>query len=171
MIPDQRAGRSARRGAFAVTRTRLLAGTALVVFVGVVRLTAATVGSAEVSGDIARTQNVTDSAHMHYIREVGSSLLDEGKATGGLPGKVSALFNVGANVSATFTIRARGGSISGHGSGKLHGAGVYASFGGTMTVTHGTGRYAHAHGHGGFYGVLDRHNYSATIQTTGTLSY
>jgi hypothetical protein len=151
-----------------VTRTALLASAALLGCAAVLSAaSAATLGSAHT----ASTQNITDTAHMHYIREVGSNLLDEGQATGGLPGKVSALFNVGATVSATFTIHANGGSISGRGSGTLHGAGAYASFGGTMSVTHGTGRYAHAHGHGGFYGVLDRHNYSATIQTTGTLSY
>jgi hypothetical protein len=42
-----------------------------------------------------------------------------------------------------------------------------------MTVTRGTGRYAHAHGHGGFYGTIDRENthYPAVVQTTGTLVY
>ena len=48
---------------------------------------------------------------------------------------------------------------------------MYLSFGGTLTVTHGTGRYAHAHGQGGFYGTIDRKNYAVTIQTTGTLYY
>jgi hypothetical protein len=120
----------------------------------------------------ARTLNVTDTAHTHYVREVGSMLLDEGSATGGLPGKVSVQFNVGAtSVSASFTIYAHGGTISGHGSGVLHGVGAIVSFAGTMTVTRGTGRYSHAHGHGGFYGLINRGNYAATVQTTGTLTY
>lgn len=119
----------------------------------------------------ARTQSVTDTAHLHYLRESGSDLLEEGQATGGLPGRVQVRFNVGATVTASFTISTHNGSISGHGSGTLHGTGVYASFGGSMTVTRGTGRYAHAHGHGGFYGSLNRHSYAATVQTTGTLSY
>jgi hypothetical protein len=120
----------------------------------------------------ARTLNVTDTAHAHYVKEVGSMLLDEGTAKGGLPGHVSARFDVGATaVSANFTIRARGGTISGHGAGKLHGVGATVSFGGTMTITHGTGRYAHARGHGGFYGTLNRRTYATVIQTTGTLSY
>jgi hypothetical protein len=119
----------------------------------------------------AHTLNVTDTARLHYIKELGSTLLDEGSATGALPGKVSVRFNVGASVAATFTIYAKGGAIVGHGSGVLHGTGVTVSFGGTMTVSHGTGRYAHAHGHGGFYGVINRKNYAATVQTTGTLTY
>jgi len=118
-----------------------------------------------------RTQSVTDTAHLRYIRESGSDLLEEGKATGGLPGMVQVRLNVGATVYATFTISTHYGSISGDGSGKLHGTGTYASFGGSMTVTHGTGRYAHAHGQAGFYGVLNRHSYAATVQTTGTLAY
>jgi len=123
------------------------------------------------AGHIARSLNVTDTAHLHYVRESGSDLLEEGQATGGLPGQVQARFNVGATVYATFTISTRYGSISGKGSGKLRGTGVYASFGGTMTVSSGTGRYSHARGHGGFYGVIDRHTYASTVQTTGTLTY
>ncbi|MGA2455755.1 MAG: hypothetical protein ABSG93_19810 [Solirubrobacteraceae bacterium] len=84
-------------------------------------------------------------------------------------------FNLGATVAADFTIYAHGWSIVGHGSGVLHSSksksDVYVSFGGTMAVSHGTGRYAHAHGQGGFYGVINRTNYAVTIQTTGTLSY
>jgi len=40
-----------------------------------------------------------------------------------------------------------------------------------MTVSHGTDRYAHAHGHGGFYGTVNRHNDALVVQTTGQLSY
>ncbi|HTU79402.1 MAG TPA: autotransporter [Solirubrobacteraceae bacterium] len=114
---------------------------------------------------------MTDTAHLHFVRESGSDLLEEGEATGGLPGKVQVRLNVGATVYGSFTIQTRYGSITGTGSGKLHGTGTYASFGGSMSVSRGTGRYAHVHGHGGFYGTLDRHTYAATIQTTGTLVY
>ncbi len=81
-------------------------------------------------------------------------------------------FNVGATVTASFTIYPRGGgSINGRASGSLHSSGQYASFGGTMFVTGGTGRYRHAHATGGFYDVINRHTYSLTVQTRGTLSY
>ena len=40
-----------------------------------------------------------------------------------------------------------------------------------MTVSHGTGRYKHVHGNGGFYGTLNRTTYKMVVQTTGTLSY
>jgi hypothetical protein len=124
----------------------------------------------------ARTLNVTDTAHLHNVKSPGSSLLiDEGAATGTVPGTVRIGFNVGATVEANFTIYAHGWSLVGHGSGALHNSksrsDVYASFSGTMTVSHGTGRYAHAHGQGGFYGVINRETYAVTIQTTGTLNY
>lgn len=113
----------------------------------------------------------TDTADLHYVREgANSTLIDEGTATGTLRGKVKVQFSVGAAVKATFTITTRNGSITGQGAGALHSSGEYASFGGTMTVAHGTGRYAHAHGHGGFYGVINRNTYAVTLQTTGTLT-
>jgi hypothetical protein len=123
----------------------------------------------------ARALNVTDTAHLHNVKSPGSQLVDEGTATGTLPATVRVSFSLGATVSAEFTIYGHGWSIVGQGSGLLHRnktkSNVYVSFAGTMTVSHGTGRYAHAHGHGGFYGILDRTNYAATIQTTGTLTY
>jgi hypothetical protein len=132
-------------------------------------------GEPQARAQTASTLNVTDTAHLHFLKESSSQLVDEGAATGAVPGKVRVSFNLGVTVSGTFTIYAHDGTIIGHGSGVLHKSesqsDVYVSFGGTMTVSHGTGRYAHAHGTGGFYGVIDRRNYSATIQTTGTLSY
>jgi hypothetical protein len=119
----------------------------------------------------ARTLNVTDTAHLRYHESAGSALIEEGTATGGLPGSVKVRFTVGPTVSASFTIFTHSGTLTGHGSGTLHSSGTYASFGGTMSITRGTGRYLHAHGHGGFYGVLNRKTYALTVQTTGRLSY
>jgi hypothetical protein len=119
----------------------------------------------------ARALNTTDTARLHYLPSHGSSLLEEGPATGALPGTVKLHMTVGATVKGTFTINTHNGSIVGEASGTLHGTGPYTSFAGSMTVNHGTGRYAHAHGHGGFYGVLNRNTYAMTVQTTGSLSY
>jgi hypothetical protein len=122
----------------------------------------------------ARSLNVTDTAHVHLVSETESGeLVEEGEAKGALPGTVKVQFSIAATIDATFTIRNRYGSLSGRGSGAIHGTGREASFGGSMSVTLGTGRYAHAHGHGGFYGTIDRENthYPAVVQTTGTLVY
>jgi hypothetical protein len=137
---------------------------------------AALAASRTMTAHTARELSVTDTAHLHYLKESGSQIIDEGTATGTLPGTVRVSFNVGVTVEATFTIfDAHDWSITGHGSGVLHEnkskSDVYVSFGGTMAVARGTGRYAHAHGTGGFYGVIDRSNFAVTIQTTGTLFY
>jgi len=130
---------------------------------------------AHASAHAARTLNVSDTAHLHHGKENRGLLVDEGQATGQLPGKVRVEFDVGATVYANFTIYTRNGALMGHGSGTLHESKghstVWVSFAGTMSVSRGTGRYLHAHGQGGFYGTFDRHNYEATIQTTGTLDY
>jgi hypothetical protein len=120
----------------------------------------------------ARTLNVSDEAHLHLSGTQGEVLLEEGPATGALAGTVKVRFTVGATVSGSFTIYPRGGgSITGQGSARLHSTGAYASFGGSMSISHGTGRYAYAHGHGGFYGTVNRRTDALVVQTTGRLTY
>jgi hypothetical protein len=119
----------------------------------------------------AHVLKATDTAHLHYVSSSGSRLLDEGKATGRLPGNMRVHLDLGTTFTGTFTIYASGGSIQGRGSATPHGSGTYESFAGTLTVTGGTGRYAHARGRGGLYGTFDRDNYALVIKTTGSLTY
>lgn len=120
----------------------------------------------------ARTLNVTDTAHLHLVRTVGELLEEEGTATGALPGKIQARFNVSTSITGSFVFYPNGGgSITGHGSVRLHSTGTYSSFGGTLAVSHGTGRYAHAHGSSGLYGTVNRRTHALVVQTTGKLSY
>lgn len=119
----------------------------------------------------ARQLNVTDTAHLYYLHSEGSTVFEEGFAKGALRGPMLARLIINASFTASFTLRASGGILKGHGSAKPHGSGRYESFSGSLTVTEGTGRYAHAHGHAGLYGLFDRNTYNVTIQTTGTLSY
>jgi hypothetical protein len=132
----------------------------------------ATHASATPTASSGRTLNVTDEAHLRVTHSYGELLQEEGSATGALPGTVHVSFRIGTSVTGSFTIYPRGGgSISGESSARLHSTGRYASFGGSMTISHGTGRYAHAHGHGGFYGTVDRRSDALVVQTTGQLSY
>jgi hypothetical protein len=119
----------------------------------------------------AATQNVKDEAHLHLTGTNGSLLIEEGQATGQIPGKVKASFEIESTVTANFTIYAHGGSLSGRGKGTLHSTGPNSSFDGALKITGGTGRYKHAHGSGGFSGTINRKTYAATVQTTGKLSY
>jgi hypothetical protein len=120
---------------------------------------------------MSATMSVKDEAHLRLTKTNGSLLIEEGQATGQIPGKVKASFEVETNVTSDFTIYAHNGSINGHGHGILHPTGVNSSFGGSLKITGGTGRYEHAHGSGGFYGVINRKTYAIIVQTTGKLSY
>ena len=119
----------------------------------------------------ARSVRLMVTAHLHYVSSKGSYLIEEGSASGQLAGTVKARLRVTAGISGSFTFYPRGGSISGRGSGTLHESGTYASFGGSLQVVGGTGRYAHGHGGGKLYGVYNRRTLGVTIQTTGSLSY
>jgi hypothetical protein len=121
----------------------------------------------------SRTLNVTDTGRLHYnARESeGATLVEEGSAKGALPGRMKAHLTIEASFTGNFVLYTNGGSIKGHGSAKPSGSGRYESFRGSLTVTGGTGRYAHAHGQAGLYGVFDRKTYALTVQTTGRLSY
>lgn len=114
---------------------------------------------------------MTDTGHLHRVRAGGEYITEEGQATGTIPGTVRAYLEVGPTVIAKFTIYTNAGDISGEGSGKPKGRSEEPSFAGSMTVSHGTGRYRHIHGHGGFFGTLNRASYKMVVQTTGTLSY
>jgi hypothetical protein len=119
----------------------------------------------------AHVLTATDTAHLRYVSASGSLLLEEGLASGTIPGRMRAHFDIGASFSGSFTIYTRDGTIRGHGTATPHGAGVYESFSGSLTATGGTGRYAHAHGRAGLYGTFDRNTYALVVQTTGRLSY
>jgi hypothetical protein len=119
----------------------------------------------------ARVLKASDTAHLHYTSVDGSILNEQGMATGTLPGSMRVRLDVGTTFTGTFTIYANGGSIEGHGTAKPHGSGTYESFAGTLTVTHGTGRFAHAHGKGGLYGTFNRNSYALVVKTTGSLTY
>jgi hypothetical protein len=125
------------------------------------------------SAHTARTMSTTDEAHLHYLRSrsSGSRLFEEGTAHGTLPGSVHAECDLGTTFTASVTIYTSAGTIRGHGSATPHASGIYESFSGTLTITGGTGRYAHAHGHAGLYGLFNRRTYALTVQTTGSLSY
>jgi hypothetical protein len=113
----------------------------------------------------------SDTAHLRYLSASGSLLLEEGRTSGTLPGKMRARVNVGSTFTGNFVTYTRYGTIVGHGSATPHGSGTYESFSGTLVVTGGSGRYAHAHGTAGLYGTFNRDNYAFVVQTTGTLLY
>jgi hypothetical protein len=120
----------------------------------------------------AHVLNVKDGGHLHEVSSSGAELLEEGPVSGTIPGKVKVSFDIGATITAKFTIYANGGgSINGSGGGALHSTSVYSSFGGSLKVTGGSGRYSHAHGTGTLSGQIDRKTYALTVQADGKLYY
>lgn len=126
------------------------------------------------SAAAARVLNVRDEGHLHLISSEGSELLDEGPATGTVPGKVRVHFVYNGNpaVSAQFTIYGHSGSISGRAKARLSNpTSPEPSFRGAFTITGGSGRYAHIHGTGELFGVFIRRGYALVVQTIGNLAY
>ncbi len=119
----------------------------------------------------ARTLQASDTAKLRYIKHSGSQLLEEGAAQGDLPGSMRANCTLGATFTASFTIYTHNGTIAGHGTATPHGASLNEHFSGTLTITGGTGRYTHAHGHAKLSGTFNRRTYDITLQTSGSLSY
>jgi hypothetical protein len=132
---------------------------------------AAFAAGARAAADIARSLNGTATAHLHLIESEGAKLHEEGPVTGALPGTMKATFNTGTVFTGSFAIHTRNGTIDGEGKAIPHGSGRYQSFRGSITVTGGSGRYSHAHGHTGLYGTFDRRTFALVVQTKGSLSY
>jgi hypothetical protein len=118
--------------------------------------------------------SVKDEGYLRLVKSSGSLLIDEGAAHGTIPGKVRIHFVYDGNptVSAQITIYARAGAIQAQASGRLSSpTSSSPSFKGRLTISGGSGRYAHAHGGGTLYGVFYRRSYAMTVQTEGTLSH
>jgi len=126
------------------------------------------------SAHAAGVLNVHDEGHLRFIHASGSVIIDEGSVSGTLPGSVRVrfLYDGEPQVSAQFTINGRGGSISAHATGRLSSlTSPSPSFSGHMTITGGSGRYAHVRGSGTLFGVYYRRSYGLTVQAIGKLPY
>jgi hypothetical protein len=127
-------------------------------------------GAREHMAQPARTLNGTDTADLHLVH-AGERLLEQGAASGALPGMMRAELNLGATYTGSFTIFTRNGRITGNGTATPHGTGRYQSFAGSLIVTSGSGLYAHVHGRDALSGVFDRRTYSVSVKTAGSLDY
>lgn len=142
----------------------------LAIGVAVCAVVPAAVGHTE-QANTARMLHGTETGRLHLVRASGALLYEEGPATGPLRGHMVAHLNLGATFSGRFSVYTREGSIAGHGTASPRGSGRYKSFAGTLTLTSGTGRYAHVHGSAGLYGTFDQRTDNLVIQTAGSLTY
>jgi hypothetical protein len=168
---------TARSGAAKLRRTPTT-GRALCLAILAIPLAALAIGvqlaSAALTAQAARTVTVKDEGRLKLVKSSGSLLIDEGPASGSLPGKVRVrfIYNGEPTVSAQIAISGPDGSLNARGSGRLSSlTSPSPSFKGTLTISGASGRYAGAHGSGELYGVFYRRTYAMTVQTNGTLHY
>ncbi|HST55997.1 MAG TPA: hypothetical protein VLJ42_08905 [Solirubrobacteraceae bacterium] len=163
-----------------MTKSSFAMSVGLLLALGMVTMIAALTGSSalawgasnHVVAKSAHVLNATDNASLHYVDSSGSVLLEQGPASGTLPGTIKARLQIGATLTGSFTIYPRsGGTIRGRGSATLSSSGANPSFHGSLSAIGGSGRYSHAHGTARLYGVFHRRTYKLTIQTVGKLHY
>jgi hypothetical protein len=126
------------------------------------------------AANAARTMSVRDEGSLAFKGSSGSQLVDEGHAKGTLPGwvKVRLTYNGNPTVYAQFTIYTNGGSINGRATGRVgNPSSANPSFRGSLTITGGSGRYAHAGGSGELFGVVYRRSLALTVQAIAKLRY
>jgi hypothetical protein len=157
----------------AIAATGLMLGTIALASLGAQQATQAW-GAQRAVAHATRTLKVHDEGHLHFVSSSGSQLIDEGAASGTLPGRVRLQFTYDGSptVSAQFTIRGGSWSIRVRARARLSNpTSPNPSFRGTLTITGGSGRYAHARGTGEMFGVFNRRNYGLTVQAFGKLTY
>jgi hypothetical protein len=122
----------------------------------------------------AHVLKVRDEGRLRFVSSSGSLLIDEGPVSGTLRGKVRLRFTYDGSptTSAQLTISGAGWSIRARGQAKLSNpTSLTPSFRGTLSISGGSGRYAHARGSGELFGVFNRRSYAITVQAIGKLTY
>jgi hypothetical protein len=120
----------------------------------------------------ARAMTVHETANMHLVSHRGTKILqEEGQASGTLHGRITATIDIGySEATVSFTARSSSGALSGHGEESYYVSGKIGHFKGNMTVTGGTGIYAHAVGSSlRTTGLIKRAHYEAQMTVDGEL--
>ncbi len=121
-----------------------------------------------------RTISLNETARLRLTSRHGLHLNEEGTAGGTIHGKIYIHIAQGAQNSATVELNfyPPGGSLSGGGSAAYRVAGGYAKFSGSVSITRGTGRYAHASAHNlRFTGTIQAPSEAINVRLSGTLHY
>src|SRR5580693_3321945 len=93
----------------------------------------------------AKTVNLIENASLKLVNEEGAALIEHGQATGTYNAPVTAIFTIHPKaVSATVTVYPHGGSITGVALANYVVENSNGYFGGTFTITRGTGSFRHA---------------------------
>lgn len=120
----------------------------------------------------AREVNLQETGHLHAVGEPGTTVIERGTATGTFNCSIAVHLTIlSANkVTAMFTVRPKGGSVTGRGSARFAQQGANGYFGGTIAITGGTGGFGHASGANiGISGVISRETFLLTVHVRGKI--
>jgi hypothetical protein len=120
----------------------------------------------------SRELSLSETMQATRVGPPGHAFNEKGQASGTLAGSVAAHVETIASSSgkATITLYLSKGTISGRASTHGHVVGPTAYFEGAMSITGGSGSYAHASGTGlKFKGTINRQNFRVTAQLHGTV--
>ncbi len=129
--------------------------------------------SAEPAALSARAIALNESAKLHLTSRHGFTLNEQGSASGSIPGTMYVHLTIVSTtrVVAEVNFYPRGGSITGQASASYRRGSSTASFSGTISLSRGTGSYAHARGSGlSFSGTIRRSDEAIAVQVHGTAS-
>jgi hypothetical protein len=129
--------------------------------------------SASTPASAARTISLNESGQLRLTSKHGFTLNEQGPASGTVTGTIYVRLRIvsTSRVSAEVSISPRGGTISGVASASYHRGSSTASFSGSLSITRGTGSYAHAHGSNlSFSGTIQRSNDAISARVSGTVT-
>lgn len=139
----------------------------------VIAICAAVATAAEVSPAVAALSNtyVKEQGHLHLSgKSGGSAIAERGSATGTFNASLAIDLTIKiSQVTGSFVVNLKGGSISGSAEATPHYSGQWVSFKGSLTIMHGTGGYKGASGTASLYGSLNRQQLTLNVQVIGQL--
>lgn len=123
-------------------------------------------GEAKVAG----VQSLREHGSLRITKNNGSSIEARGRVSGTLSGALSlrVIVKSAEKLGASLIGTSSAGALSGSGSATYGVAGSGLSYRGTVSITHGTGKYSHASGGGiRIEGVMNRQQETITLNIDG----
>jgi hypothetical protein len=120
----------------------------------------------------ARRLYLVENATLHLTGEGETNVIERGQASGTFDAPLTANLKLSVgHVAGLFKIFPKGGSISGQAQARYVVQGSIGYYGGTLTITHGTGRYSKASGSNiDISGTINHLNYELTVKAHGWAS-
>ena len=159
-------------------RTRAIAPAAAVLVLSVAACAGSVTAEAAAAGSPAasasRTVSLSESGRLHLTSKQGFTLNEQGSASGTITGTIYIHLHLTSTskVTAEVSIYPSGGSLSGNGSAAYRVEGSVAAFTGTLAITRGSGKYAHARASSlRFSGTIQRRGDAVSVHVSGPLSF